>query len=204
MARIPGVSARTAGIGVKLIYLFTRRSLSRLTGRAPQGMLAPLELYAHLPRLLRGYGGLEQATAKLNRVDKRLKGLAWLKTATLTQCEYCIDLGSQVARRWGISDEDLLALPGHRASGRFSDQEVLVLDYAVGMTRTPVDVPDVLFAGLRRAFDDAQLVELTHVVAMENMRGRFNLAFGIRAAGFSEGLVCAMPVAMGDQPGEAS
>lgn len=31
------------------------------------------------------------------------------------------------------------------------------------------------------------------VIAMENMRGRFNLAFGIGAAGFSEGMVCAVP-----------
>jgi 4-carboxymuconolactone decarboxylase len=204
MARIPGVSARAAGIGVKLAYSFTRRSLSRLTGRTPEGMLAPLELYAHLPGLLRGYGGLERATAKLGRVDKRLKGLAWLKAATVTQCEYCIDLGSQVARRWGISDEELLALPRYGASKLFSDLEVLVLDYAVGMSRTPVEVPDALFAGLRKYFDDAQLVELTHVIAMENMRGRFNLAFGIGTAGFSEGTVCAMPAAVGEPREEVS
>jgi 4-carboxymuconolactone decarboxylase len=204
MARIPGVSARAAGVGVKLAYFFTRRSLSRLTGRAPEGMLAPLELYAHLPGLLRGYGALEQATAKLGGVDKRLKGLAWLKAATLTQCEYCIDLGSQVARRWGISDEELLALPRYRASGRFSDLEVLVLDYAVGMSRTPVEVPDALFVRLRNHLDDAQLVELTHVIAMENMRGRFNLALGIEPVGFSDGMVCAIPAAVSERDGEAS
>ena len=193
MARIPGVSGGTASIGVRLAYFFTRRALSQLTGRAPEGMLAPLELYAQLPGLLRAYGSLEQATAKLDRLPRRLKGLAWLKTATVTRCEYCIDLGSQVARLWGISDTELLALPRHRSSGRFSDVEILVLDYAVGMTRTPVEVSDALFAGLRRHLDDRQLVELTHVIAMENMRGRFNLALGIGAAGFSEGMVCALP-----------
>src|SRR6266849_6572862 len=46
---------------------------------------------------------------------------------------------------------------------------------------------------LREHFDDAQLVELTHLIAVENMRGRFNLALGIGAAGFSEGMVCAVP-----------
>jgi alkylhydroperoxidase family enzyme len=116
----------------------------------------------------------------------------------VTQCEYCIDLGSQVARRWGISDQELLALPSYRSSGLFSELESLVLDYAVGMTRTPCDVPASLFAELRRNFDDAQLVELTHVIAMENMRGRFNLALGIGAAGFSSGMVCAIPTAVGD------
>jgi len=47
---------------------------------------------------------------------------------------------------------------------------------------------------LRGHFDDARLVELSHIIALENMRGRFNLALGITAAGFSEGGVCAVPV----------
>jgi alkylhydroperoxidase family enzyme len=68
-----------------------------------------------------------------------------------------------------------------------------VLDYAVGMSSTPVEVSDGLFAALREHFDDAQLVELTHLIALENMWGRFNLALGIGAAGFSEGMVCAVP-----------
>jgi hypothetical protein len=61
------------------------------------------------------------------------------------------------------------------------------------MSRTPVEVPDALFARLREHFDEAQLVELTSAIALENMRGRFNLALGVGAAGFSEGLVCAVP-----------
>ncbi len=194
MARIPGVPARQAGPYVKLAYYFTRRSLRRLTGRAPERMLEPLEMYAYVPGLLRGYAGLEQATAKLHRIDKRLRALAELKAATVVQCEYCIDMGSQVSRQWGLSDEELLALPSYRTSALFSELDKLVLDYAVGMSRTPVEVPDELFARLRAHFDEAQLVELTHVIALENLRGRFNLAFGIGAAGFSEGMVCAVPV----------
>ena len=61
------------------------------------------------------------------------------------------------------------------------------------MSRTPVDVPDGLVAKLLEHLDEGQLVELTHVIALENMRGRFNLALGIGAAGFSEGMVCAVP-----------
>lgn len=194
MTRIAGVSARQAGPLVKLAYFFTRRQIARLTGReTTEGMIEPLEMYAHLPGLLLGYGKLEQATAKLHRLDERLKVLAELKAATLTNCEYCIDLGSLIARRSGLTDEQLLALPSYRTSALFTEVEKLVLDYAVGMSRTPVEVSDALFAELRKRFDDAQLVELTHVIALENMRGRFNLALGIGAAGFSEGMVCAVP-----------
>lgn len=61
------------------------------------------------------------------------------------------------------------------------------------MSSTPVTVTDALFAKLREHFDDAQLVELTHLIALENLRGRFNLALGVPAAGFSEGMACAVP-----------
>lgn len=197
MTRIAGVSAREAGPLVKLAYFFTRRQFARLTGRQTklmtERMIEPLKMYAHVPGLLRGIARLEQATARLHRLDERLKYLAELKAATLTHCEYCIDLGSQVARHSGLSDEQLLALPVYRSSALFSDLEKLVLDYAVGMSRTPVDVSEALFAELREHFDDAQLVELTHVIALENLRGRFNLALGVGAAGFSEGMVCAAP-----------
>jgi protein-S-isoprenylcysteine O-methyltransferase Ste14 len=43
------------------------------------------------------------------------------------------------------------------------------------------------------ADDRAQIIELTHHIALENMRGRFNLALGIGSAGFSGGMVCAVP-----------
>ena len=51
-----------------------------------------------------------------------------------------------------------------------------MLDYAVAMSRTPTHVTDELFAALREHFDERQLVELTNVIALENMRARFNSA----------------------------
>jgi len=192
MARIRGVPARDAGLWVRLVYYFTRRHLARLSGR-PRTTIEPIMMFAHLPGLLLAYAGLEQATAKLHGLEQRHRALVELKTATLTQCEWCIDLGSQVARRWGPSDEALLALPSYCTSALFSDVDKLVLDYAVAMSRTPVQVSDALFAQLRNHFDDAQLVELAYLIALENLRGRFNLTLGIGEAGFSEGRVCAVP-----------
>ena len=191
--RVERLRGRAAGPFVRLILRIARRKTAQMTGKSPERAVEPLEIYAHAPRLLVGYGMLEDATARLHRVDHRLKVLAELKAATLSHCEYCIDIGSNIARQAGISEAQLLALPRYRDSAEFSELEVLVLDYAVGVSSTPVDVPDELFARLREHFDDAQLVELTNIIALENMRGRFNLALGVGAAGFSEGMVCAVP-----------
>jgi alkylhydroperoxidase family enzyme len=92
MARIKGVSSAQAGPYVKIAYRFTRRSIGKLTGRETKRMIEPLQMYAHVPVLFKGYAKLEQATAKLHRLEKRLHALAELKAATLTHCEYCIDM----------------------------------------------------------------------------------------------------------------
>jgi len=173
MARIQGVPPRQADVYTRIAYRFTRRAIARLTGRETEQMIEPLELYALVPALFKGYTKLEQATAKAHRLNRRLHALAELKAATLTHCEYCIDMGS--------------------TSSLFSEVDKLVLDFAVAMSRTPVEVPDQLFDQLRQHLDEGQLVELTHHIALENMRGRFNLALGVGSAGFSQGAVCALP-----------
>lgn len=193
MARIKPVSSARAGLRVKIAYHFTRRSIGKLTGRETERMIEPVQMYAHVPVLFRGYAKLEQATTRLHHLDKRLHALAELKAATLTQCGYCIDMGSAISRRWGLTDEEILALPNYQASPLFSGLDKLVLDYAVGMSRTPAEVPEELFGRLRQHLDDGQIIELTHHIALENMRGRFNLALGIGPAGFSNGMVCATP-----------
>ncbi|MBV9088865.1 MAG: carboxymuconolactone decarboxylase family protein [Mycobacteriaceae bacterium] len=193
MPRLDPVPDQDTTLGTKIALLFTKRRFKQLTGRAPAAMLEPLQMYAHIPKLLQGYGRLEQAVAGLDLLDRRHRALAELKAATTTRCEYCIDMGSQVARGWGLKDEELLALPDFRKAACFSEVDKLVLEYAAAMSRTPVEVTDELFAALKRHFDSAQLVELTHVIALENLRARFNLALGIGAAGFSAGAVCARP-----------
>jgi alkylhydroperoxidase family enzyme len=61
-------------------------------------------------------------------------------------CEFCVDLGSQICRNSGLSDDELLSLPSYLSSDLFTDREKVALDYAVGVMRTPVDVTDELFS----------------------------------------------------------
>lgn len=193
MARLQGVSDRDAGLGAKIAFFFTRRKLAQMTGLETVGMLEPLRMYAHIPRLLSAYGKLEQAESKLDILSPRVRALTELKAATTVRCEYCIDLGSQIARQWGITDEELLALSDYRNAQCFSDVDKLILDYATAISRTPVQVSDQLFNALRAHFDTPQLVGLTHVITLGNLRARFNVALGIGSSGFSGDRVCALP-----------
>ena len=60
------------------------------------------------------------------------------------------------------------------------------MEYAEAMTATPPDVTDEMVAGLRRELGDAELVELTMMVAVENVRSRFNSALGLTSQGFKD------------------
>jgi 4-carboxymuconolactone decarboxylase len=194
-ARVPGVER-----SLNPIVLSAYRSTKKKMGRVGE----PVRVTAHAPELLAGWGMFELASERADRVERRTKTLAVLKAAQLTGCEWCLDFGSAISRAEGIGDEELAALVDYRASDRFSETEKLVLDYATGMTRTPTEVSDELFDELRKRFDDAQLVELTSIIALENYRGRFNWALGIEQEGFCEGGYCVPATEAGATGGAAT
>lgn len=92
-----------------------------------------------------------------------------------------------------MSEEQLRDLARYQESPAFAERERLVIELAVEMVKTPVEVPERLTAALRREFDEAQLVELAAALAWENYRARFNRVFKVEAVGFSEGAFCALP-----------
>lgn len=187
MARIP--TAPPTGLFRKYAYRAARKRYDR--------DLEPVGIAAHSRSVLAAMGGYEQMQVRARSVDKRLKALAEAKAALLVGCEFCIDISAFLSASHGVRDEQILALPDHRSATCFSPLERLVLDYAEAMTRTPVQVTDELFAGMREHFDEQQLVELTAAIAWENWRARFNWAFDIGAAGFSEGAACPVPLGSG-------
>ena len=84
MARIPGASRSQGGpirrLFVGVVYSLTRRRLGRV--------ILPIQVTAHHPKILWGYGQMEQTQAASKLVDHKLKGLAELRVATLVGCPF--------------------------------------------------------------------------------------------------------------------
>jgi alkylhydroperoxidase family enzyme len=80
--------------------------------------------------------------------------------------------------------EKLAEVTTWRDSTLFSDAERLALEYAERITYTDRKVDDALVDQLKRHYTEAQIVELTAAIAMENFRSKFNPALGIEAQGF--------------------
>ncbi len=175
--RVQPVSPRDAGPLLRLVYRYSRRHYGTVLGA-----FVPT---SHHPGVLRGTVAMELALQRGREVDWRLKELAATRAASMVGCEFCIDFGSALLEHAGAPPEQIAELPRWRESDAFSEVDRLVLEYAEALTRTPVDVPDELYAQLAEHFSTAQLVELTAAIAFENNRARMNNAFRIGSQGFA-------------------
>jgi alkylhydroperoxidase family enzyme len=85
-----------------------------------------------------------------------------------------VDIHSSRSLRAGHSEEKLRAILEYAAHPEFTPAERAALAYAEGMTRTPVDVSDEMFAALREHFDTPAIVEISVFAAFQNFNAKFN------------------------------
>jgi AhpD family alkylhydroperoxidase len=140
----------------------------------------------HNPRVLLTDARFETSVARWKKLDPTLKALAEMASAATIGCSWCMDFGYWVAHEAGVDPAKLRDVPRWRDSDVYTDLERDVLAYAEAMSMTPLGVTDEMVAGLRRQLDDAALVELTMMVAVENNRSRFNSALGLTSQGFKD------------------
>jgi alkylhydroperoxidase family enzyme len=86
--------------------------------------------------------------------------------------------------RAGASEAKIAEVPTALSSALFDEREKAAIEYAEAMTFSDRKVGEELFARVRAHFSEAQIVELTAAVALENFRSKFNVALGIEAQGF--------------------
>ena len=132
--------------------------------------------------LARGWNVFLMAIRREVSVSPRLKELAICVVAKLTGAEYEFTHHAPEYVKAGGKAELLgrLAVPDAAArDDAFSDDERLVMRYAIAMTRD-VKVPDALFAELRQRLNDTEIVELTATIATYNMVARFLVALHVQ------------------------
>src|SRR5918996_226960 len=120
----------------KVAYGVARRRL----GRVPE----PFAVAAHHNKVFGAMSGFEMALERSKRVPVRYKALGELRAAMVVGCEFCVDIGSMIARESGLTDDELKELVDWRASERLDEIDKLVLEYADAVSATPVEVSDEL------------------------------------------------------------
>jgi uncharacterized peroxidase-related enzyme len=106
----------------------------------------------------------------------RIKELAVIKTSQINECAYCYAHNTSLGQAGGITEEHIIALSGHEywISDLFDERERLAIAWAEHVTRNTASENVELYAKLEEHFSNAEIVELTFVIAMFNMINRLN------------------------------
>ncbi len=147
-------------------------------------VLAPALVWARVPALyfaLAGfYAALERRRSPL---APTLRALVQIRVSQLNQCSFCIDLNAAIAaERLGSMDKALI-VEHWRDHEAFDVDERLALEYAEALTRSELSVSDEFAARLRARFGEPALIELTALIAFQNLSAKFNAALDIPSQG---------------------
>jgi AhpD family alkylhydroperoxidase len=179
MARIAALAAGGYPWYVRLIFALQRRKYgvelepARLWGRMPRSFVWLTLLYRSIDR-------------RRSSIEPALRALVQVRISRINGCGFCVDLNAAAALERGAARDKLAALDACEASPLFGERERAALAYAEAVTDSARRVDDALFKRLRAHFDEQAIVELTALVAFQNLSSKFNAALSVPAQGFCE------------------
>jgi AhpD family alkylhydroperoxidase len=115
--------------------------------------------------------------ASLNNspVNPSICALAELRVSQINGCAYCCRLHTNEARKLGIQQEKLDALPGWQNSSLFTDEEKIVLQWAEAVTHLDKDLKSAK-EKLLTIYSEKQVVDLTAIIALMNTFNRIAIS----------------------------
>ena len=172
------VSAKAISEYPWLIRLFFRRQKKKY-GR----VLDPGLLWGRSPWVFATvallYGALDRRKSPL---PPALRSLVTVRVSQINQCAFCVDINSATLAGRGVGMDKIDALQDWRNSPLFTPQELLALEYSEAMTLNTVD--NALRTRLKQHWPDDTIVELTALIAFQNLSSKFNSALDIPSQGF--------------------
>jgi len=148
-------------------------SIAKIKGARGGRLINIYRLMLHSPALANAWFDLNQAVRYGTEIDGQSRELAVIRVAILNNVEYVQQAhGPAYALKEGLTPEQVAAIADWQPSKLFSAPQRALLAYTDAMTRA-IDVPDDVFAELRKHFSERQVVELSMLVGAYNMLTRF-------------------------------
>jgi AhpD family alkylhydroperoxidase len=148
-------------------------------------ILKPALLWGRVPRLFIGvailYGMLDR---RRSLIDPALRSFVMLRVSQINWCRFCVDLNMSLLAKRADSVEKMEAVESWRESTLFDEKERAVLEYAEAMTYPDRQVNDTLVSRLLVFFNQDAIVELTGLIAFQNLSSKFNSALDVPSQGF--------------------
>lgn len=166
-------------------YPWYLKLLFRLQKKKYGAVLEPVLLWGRIPRAFFGFLLLQKAfNRKKSPLHPTLRALITTKVSQINQCSFCVDMNAFLLLQKGGSEDKIRHLGKFQDSALFSEVEKIALEYAETMTRSSDKIPDELFQKLKLHFTDDAVVELTALIAFQNLSSKFNSALDAAAFGF--------------------
>lgn len=177
MPRIPPKPIKSYPWLLRVLFHFQKKKY-----KAP---LEPVLLWGRTPRVFLGFLMMQRALdRKKSPLSPILRALITVKVSQLNHCAFCVDMNAALVLQRGGSEEKLNALAQFRESPLFSADEKIALEYTEVMTRSSQQISDALFIQLKEHYGEDAIVELTALIAYQNLSSKFNAALDITAYGF--------------------
>jgi AhpD family alkylhydroperoxidase len=146
--------------------------------------LLPARVWARVPALYLALAGFYAALERRRSpLPPALRSLVQVRVSQINHCPFCVDLNAALAAERGIDLDRALAVEQWRGHPAFDERERAALEYAEAVTCTDGRVDDAMLERLRRHFDEPALIELTALVAFQNLSSKFNAALDIPTQG---------------------
>jgi AhpD family alkylhydroperoxidase len=150
-------------------------------------MVARMSFKDAAPNAVRAMLGIAVA-ARESGIEPELQELICVRASQLNGCAYCVDIHTQEARAAGETEQRLYALPVWREAPFFTERERAALNWTEHVTLIAQDhVPDEAYAEVRRQFSEAEVANLTLVIAAINVTNRISVSFRQEAGHYTPG-----------------
>lgn len=147
--------------------------------------LLPSKIWGRSPKLMYGLQAFYRTVdRKSSPIEPALRSLIGVKVSQINNCDFCVDISSALLKKRGISIEKISALSDYQNSALFSEKEIVALRFAEAVTSREQETDDNLFARLKLFFSDDEIVELTALIAFQNLSSKFNAALQIPSQEF--------------------
>lgn len=152
--------------------------IERTLERRGDGGLIPLDLaLLHSPSITDGWNSFLGAIRTQTSISADLRELAICRVAVLNRAHFEWTQHSPLALAAGISREGLKAIRDGTPSD-LNEKQVAVLEFTTASTKDG-RVTDLVFEGLKKHFNDKEIVEIVATVAAYNCVSRFLVALDI-------------------------
>ncbi len=142
------------------------------------GVLNVFKVMAHTPELMCSWWDMMMVALTRLSLDARLRELAILRVFQVLRCEYGFAHHARLAKRVGLTTEEIDALAEYESAPEFSEAERLVLRYADSVTDMRPDASSQARELLVR-LTERDLVELTFCIANWNLMARLLIPLSV-------------------------